>query len=96
MEVAKTVAHGHGKDGVDPAPGDGGSSDLTLRVLGRVDPVGPGRFRDGQPAMTVNLWRYRRFILRNALNDIRHGCAGSAMGVAWNVLPTHVAWAEGV
>jgi lipopolysaccharide transport system permease protein len=36
--------------------------------------------------MIVNLWRYRRFIARNALSDIRHRYAGSAMGVAWNIL----------
>jgi homopolymeric O-antigen transport system permease protein len=34
----------------------------------------------------VNLWRYRGFIARNALSDIRNRYAGSAMGVAWNVL----------
>ena len=36
--------------------------------------------------MIVNLWHYRRFIARNALSDVRHRYAGSAMGVAWNVL----------
>ena len=36
--------------------------------------------------MIVNLWRYRRFIVRNALNDARHRYAGSAVGVAWNVI----------
>src|SRR5713101_4325441 len=36
--------------------------------------------------MIVNLWRYRGFIARNALSDIRHRYAGSAVGVAWNVI----------
>ena len=36
--------------------------------------------------MIVNLWRYRGFILRNALSDVRHRYAGSAVGVAWNVI----------
>ena len=36
--------------------------------------------------MIVNLWRYRGFIVRNALSDARHRYAGSAAGVAWNVI----------
>jgi len=36
--------------------------------------------------MIVNLWRYRGFIARNALSDVRNRYAGSAMGVAWHVL----------
>jgi len=36
--------------------------------------------------MILNLWRYRWFIARKALSDVRHRYAGSAMGVAWNVL----------
>lgn len=36
--------------------------------------------------MIVNLWRYRRYIARNALNDVRYRYAGSAMGIAWNVI----------
>jgi ABC-type polysaccharide/polyol phosphate export permease len=36
--------------------------------------------------MIVNLWRYRGFIARNAVSDIRNRYAGSAMGVAWNVV----------
>src|SRR2546422_4958571 len=36
--------------------------------------------------MIVNLWRYRGFIVRNALSDVRHRYAGSAVGVAWNVI----------
>jgi ABC-type polysaccharide/polyol phosphate export permease len=36
--------------------------------------------------MIVNLWRYRGFIARNAVSDIRNRYAGSAIGVAWNVL----------
>jgi ABC-type polysaccharide/polyol phosphate export permease len=39
-----------------------------------------------QAAMIVNLWRYRGFIARNAVSDIRNRYAGSAIGVAWNVL----------
>ena len=35
--------------------------------------------------MTV-LWKYRKFILQNAVNDLRHRYAGSTMGVLWNVL----------
>src|SRR5262249_62251661 len=34
--------------------------------------------------MIVNLWRYRAFIARNAVSDVRHRYAGSAAGVAWN------------
>jgi ABC-type polysaccharide/polyol phosphate export permease len=34
----------------------------------------------------VNLWRYRAYILKNALSDVRHRYAGSAMGIAWNVV----------
>src|SRR5262245_62096346 len=37
-------------------------------------------------AMILNLWRYRWFIARKALSDVRHRYAGSAMGVAWNVV----------
>jgi ABC-type polysaccharide/polyol phosphate export permease len=36
--------------------------------------------------MIVNLSRYRGFIVRNALSDVRHRYAGSAVGVAWNVI----------
>ena len=36
--------------------------------------------------MIVNLWRYRGFIAKNAVSDIRNRYAGSAMGVVWNVL----------
>ncbi len=36
--------------------------------------------------MIVNLWRYRMYILKNALSDVRHRYAGSAMGIAWNVI----------
>jgi homopolymeric O-antigen transport system permease protein len=36
--------------------------------------------------MIVNLWRYRGFIVRNALSDARNRYAGSAAGVAWNVI----------
>jgi lipopolysaccharide transport system permease protein len=36
--------------------------------------------------MIVNLWRYRGFIVRNAVSDMRHRYAGSAAGVAWNVV----------
>ncbi len=36
--------------------------------------------------MIVNLWRYRGFIVRNAMSDMRHRYAGSAAGVAWNVI----------
>jgi ABC-type polysaccharide/polyol phosphate export permease len=36
--------------------------------------------------MIVNLWRYRGFIGRNALSELRHRYAGSAVGVAWNVI----------
>ncbi|HEV2055370.1 MAG TPA: hypothetical protein VGV06_09375 [Methylomirabilota bacterium] len=36
--------------------------------------------------MIVNLWRYRGFIVRNALNDARHRYTGSVVGVAWNVI----------
>ncbi len=36
--------------------------------------------------MIVNLWRYRAYILKNALSDVRYRYAGSAMGIAWNVI----------
>src|SRR5262245_50881062 len=36
--------------------------------------------------MIVNLWRYRGFIVRNAVSDMRNRYAGSAVGVAWNVV----------
>jgi ABC-type polysaccharide/polyol phosphate export permease len=36
--------------------------------------------------MIVNLWRYRTFILKNALSDVRSQYAGSAAGVVWHVL----------
>ena len=36
--------------------------------------------------MIINLWRYRLFILRSALTDIRSQYAGSAAGIAWHVL----------
>ena len=41
---------------------------------------------DTASRMVVNLWRYRGFIVRNALSDVRHRYAGSAVGVAWNVI----------
>lgn len=34
----------------------------------------------------VNLWRYRGYIVKNALSDVRYRYAGSAMGIAWNVI----------
>lgn len=36
--------------------------------------------------MIVNLWRYRAYIIKNALSDVRYRYAGSAMGIAWNVI----------
>lgn len=36
--------------------------------------------------MIVNLWRYRSFILRNAVSDIRYRYAGSAAGILWHVI----------
>lgn len=36
--------------------------------------------------MIVGLWRYRRFILKNALAELRYRYAGSALGVFWNVV----------
>jgi lipopolysaccharide transport system permease protein len=36
--------------------------------------------------MIVNLWRYRAYILKTALSDVRYRYAGSAMGIAWNVI----------
>lgn len=33
-----------------------------------------------------NLYHYRKYIWQNALQDLRHRYAGSAVGVAWNVL----------
>jgi lipopolysaccharide transport system permease protein len=36
--------------------------------------------------MIVNLWRYRLFIVKNALSDVRSQYAGSVAGVAWHVV----------
>lgn len=36
--------------------------------------------------MIVNLWRYRAFIVKNALTDVRTRYAGSAIGIAWHVI----------
>jgi lipopolysaccharide transport system permease protein len=36
--------------------------------------------------MIVNLWRYRLFIVKNALSDVRSQNAGSAAGIAWHAL----------
>ncbi len=36
--------------------------------------------------MIINLWRYKKFIYINAINDLKHRYAGSMMGVFWNVL----------
>lgn len=36
--------------------------------------------------MIVNLWRYRAFIVKNALSDVRYRYAGSVMGIGWNVV----------
>lgn len=35
--------------------------------------------------MAVTLWKYRRFIFTNALNDLRHRFSGSVGGYLWNV-----------
>jgi lipopolysaccharide transport system permease protein len=35
--------------------------------------------------MTLVLWKYRRFILANALADLRHRFSGSVAGYLWNV-----------
>ena len=35
--------------------------------------------------MTLTLWKYRRFILANSLNDLRHRFSGSVAGYLWNV-----------
>ncbi len=34
----------------------------------------------------IALWRYRRYILRNAIDDLRHRYTGTALGVFWNVV----------
>ncbi len=36
--------------------------------------------------MIVNLWRYRLFIVKKALSDVRSQYAGSAAGITWHVL----------
>jgi ABC-type polysaccharide/polyol phosphate export permease len=36
--------------------------------------------------MIVGIWRYRQFILKNALAELRYRYAGSALGVFWNVV----------
>lgn len=35
--------------------------------------------------MVINLWRYRRLILRNAVNDLRTRYSGSVAGYLWNI-----------
>lgn len=35
--------------------------------------------------MTLVLWKYRRFILANALADLRHRFSGSVAGYLWNI-----------
>src|SRR5580704_8243320 len=35
--------------------------------------------------MTLVLWKYRRFIIANALADLRHRFSGSVAGYLWNV-----------
>jgi lipopolysaccharide transport system permease protein len=35
--------------------------------------------------MLMSLYRYRKFILRSSLEELRHRYAGSAMGVLWNL-----------
>ncbi|MCG3128540.1 MAG: Teichoic acid translocation permease protein TagG [Phycisphaerae bacterium] len=36
--------------------------------------------------MIATLWRHRGFIWRNALSELRHRYAGSALGILWNVI----------
>lgn len=60
---------------------DGGTSPTRERG----DPVGEGGHAERSPVI-VNLWRYRAYILKNALSDVRYRYAGSAMGIAWNVI----------
>jgi ABC-type polysaccharide/polyol phosphate export permease len=36
--------------------------------------------------MVRSLYRYRGFVWRNAVNDLRHRYAGTGLGVVWNVL----------
>lgn len=36
--------------------------------------------------MVRSLYRYRGFIWRNAVNDLRHRYAGTGLGVVWNVI----------
>lgn len=36
--------------------------------------------------MIFGLWRYRWFILKNALSELRYRYAGSALGVLWNIV----------
>ena len=36
--------------------------------------------------MIVNIWRYRAFIVRNAVSDLRYRYAGSALGIVWHVV----------
>jgi len=35
--------------------------------------------------MVLNLWKYRRLILRNAINDLRNRYRGSVAGYLWNI-----------
>jgi homopolymeric O-antigen transport system permease protein len=56
---------------------DGG----TVQSSHRAAPAGC----PGPRLMIVNLWRYRLFIVKNALSDVRSQYAGSAAGVAWHV-----------
>jgi len=36
--------------------------------------------------MIIGLWRHRGFIMKNAVAELRHRYAGSALGVLWNVV----------
>src|SRR3569832_676594 len=36
--------------------------------------------------MIESLYKYRRFILRSAWNEMRHRYAGSGIGIFWNIL----------
>ena len=48
--------------------------------------IRPIRVTIGAGPVIVNLWRYRGYIVKNALSDVRYRYAGSAMGIAWNVI----------
>ncbi len=50
-------------------------------------PRADGRFsKNGLCAEMISLYRYRQYIVMNALGDVRHRYTGTGLGLFWNVL----------